>query len=97
MKDMIPWSKLAAMAGIQILWVLQCLPPNTLSAKKGDKNKDKVDPRRYVVDPHRLLPLSLRFCALTCGNKHCPACCGNCSILLLAPSLLQMPLDSRRS
>ena len=44
MRDMIPWSKLAAMVGIQVLWGLQCLPPNTLSAKKGDKAKDKVRP-----------------------------------------------------
>ena len=36
------WSKIATVAGLQILFVLQCLPPNTLSAKAGDKASDKV-------------------------------------------------------
>ena len=39
-------SKLAAAAGLQILWVLQSLPPNTLSAKAGDRAKDKVQHRK---------------------------------------------------
>ena len=36
------WSKLGAAAALQFLWVMQCLPPNTLSAKAGDKTNDKV-------------------------------------------------------
>ena len=41
---MLPYlpSKLAAAVGLLILWVLQSLPPNTLSAKAGDRAKDKV-------------------------------------------------------
>lgn len=34
--------KLAAAGLLQFLLILQCLPPNTLSAKAGDKSNDKV-------------------------------------------------------
>ena len=35
-------SKLATAAGLLLLWILQSLPPNTLSANAGDKTHDKV-------------------------------------------------------
>ncbi|CAK0751560.1 hypothetical protein CVIRNUC_002077 [Coccomyxa viridis] len=34
-------SKLATAAGLLLLWILQSLPPNTLSAHAGDKTHDK--------------------------------------------------------
>ena len=58
MRIMIYWSKLAAGAGLELLFVLQCLPPNTLSAKAGDKANDKV---RDVDNSARTVELVLLY------------------------------------
>ena len=66
------WSKLGAAAALQFLWVLQCLPPNTLSAKAGDKANDKVTSWKSSKDSVRFH--ATQHAALICTHSSKQRC-----------------------